>query len=121
MKTLALIIGISFLGTMNCLSQSTEYHFTDAELIRLVAHIKNLEAQSNTLNNNVDLNKLEPSNTGLKMNNSSVIKRSNSEFGTYSDREIIKLANYIKELENRLKDAIIAEEQYKTALAEAKK
>lgn len=121
MKTLALLIGSSLLSTMICRSQNSENRFTDAELIQLVSHIKNLEAQNNTLHINVDFKKLENLNTKVKTTASSIKERSNSEFWVYSDSEVIKLANYIKELENNLKNTIVAEEQYKTALAEAKK
>jgi hypothetical protein len=117
MKTIALLIGLSFLGTATCVSQNSEHHFTDAELIRLANHIKSLEAQNNLFPIVLNFTALNPVGQNRKTHISSERDRK----GVYTDSEIIKLANYIKSLENGLKNTIIAEEQYKKALVEVKK
>lgn len=117
MKTLTLLIALSFLGTATGLAQNSENHFTDSELIKLVSYIKNLEAQTNRLPITLDFSSLNPTVEDVKMRKIS----SANHNGVYTDFEIIKLANYIKSLEKALKNEIIDEEQYKKTFAEAVK
>lgn len=121
MKTFALSIGITLWASTACLAQNKENFYTDKELIQLVNHIKSLEEKTNGQYIYLDFTKLDALNTKIKTQKSGAPANKTAEMCVFSDNDIIKLVHYIKSLEISAKNTIIVDEQYKTALVDAKK
>ena len=97
MKQLFFLIVFTIQVSLSCFSQDTLLHYTDAEIIKLVNHVKNLEKRTAAYNatqyygsQNVENNAAERQILADLLSDS---------LHRYTDRNVIKLARYIRSLE----------------------
>ena len=96
MKKIFFLFVFTFQVSLFCFSQDTLLRYTDAEVIKLVAHIKNLETRTAAF----AAAQYPPQNITVSEAERQILADLVSDsLHRYTDRNIIKLARYIRHLE----------------------